>query len=217
MKLSDTTLNALKGFSSINSGMLFQKGSVLKTISPEETIRVEVEVAESFPVVFGIYDLPTFVSNLSLMNSPDMEFTENSVIIRDDDGMKFIYGVCSPEVISYPKEDAVWDSEDFSFNLSEKVLTKFLKLAAMNSFNTLSLKGVSGKITLKVHDVDNPISNAVSAEVSEFVGEDFDFDFKIELLKMQIMDFVVKVKTSDGFLLFENESKKYKYFVSSEI
>ena len=66
MKLSESTVNLLKNFSSINQSILFKEGTKLRTISVMKNILVEANVAEEFPRDFGIYDLNQFLNGLSL-------------------------------------------------------------------------------------------------------------------------------------------------------
>ena len=46
MKLSDYTLTVLKNFSTINSGLVLQPGTKQRTMSPEKTILVEVDLED---------------------------------------------------------------------------------------------------------------------------------------------------------------------------
>jgi hypothetical protein len=62
MKISENTLSVLKNFSAINSGLVLQKGNVQKTISPEKSILVEVEIEDAIPGQFGIYEPYRFSS-----------------------------------------------------------------------------------------------------------------------------------------------------------
>ena len=73
MKLSDSTINILKNFSSINQSLLFKSGKKLRTISVMKNILAEVEVTEEFPKDFGIYDLNQFLNGLSLHQSPELD------------------------------------------------------------------------------------------------------------------------------------------------
>lgn len=216
MKLSDSTLTMLKSFASINSSIVFKKGSQLMVTSPESTIQVEVAIPESFNIDFGIYDLPNLLSNLSVLDSPELELGSKNMEIKDTNGINFTYGYCSEELIIHPKEPMQLDDPDVTFSLSEKILSKVLKIASMNQFGTLSMIGIKGKISLKVHDHKNKDSNVGSIEVSDFTGPDFNIDFKTDLMKMLVMDYTVKIKL-DGFALFENTNKNYKYFVASEL
>ena len=57
MKISDTTFDVLKNFSTINQSLAFKAGNVIRTVSPQKNILAQAKVAESFPVDFAIYEL----------------------------------------------------------------------------------------------------------------------------------------------------------------
>ncbi len=82
MKLSTDTINVLKNFGAINDGLLFKKGKVLKTISSGKNILAQVTINEDIPTEFGIYNLNTFLSALSLhKDSPTLEFDSKELVI----------------------------------------------------------------------------------------------------------------------------------------
>ena len=85
MKLSETTVNLLKNFSSINQSILFKAGSRLRTISVMKNILVEANITEELPKDFGIYDLNQFLNGLSLHGSPDLDFekADDYVLIKE--------------------------------------------------------------------------------------------------------------------------------------
>ena len=146
MKLSENTLSVLKNFSSINSGIVLQKGNLQKTISPEKSILVEAEVEDVLPEQFGIYDLNQFLGNISTLNNPDLTFTDNAVLMNDGD-IKFNYYSCSTNlIVSPPDKELKLKQVDVSFSLTNAILTKLLRLAAMNNLTHLSVVGKNGEI-----------------------------------------------------------------------
>ena len=60
MELNEDTLQILKNFASINSNIVFDEGSTIKTISEAKNILSEATISESFPQKFGVYDLNEF-------------------------------------------------------------------------------------------------------------------------------------------------------------
>ena len=122
MKLSENTLSVLKNFSSINSGLVLQKGNVQKTISPEKSILVEAELEDIIPEQFGIYDLNQFLGNVTTLGNPDLTFTENSVLMYDGD-ITFNYYSCSPNlIVSPPDKELKLKQVDVSFTLTNAIL-----------------------------------------------------------------------------------------------
>ena len=60
MKLSNETLNVLKNFAGINSGIEFKSGNKLSTISSTKTVLAKATLKDTFPQDFCIYDLNQF-------------------------------------------------------------------------------------------------------------------------------------------------------------
>mgnify|MGYP003353585822 CR=1 FL=1 len=56
MKLSNETLNVLKNFANINSGIEFKKGKVLKTISPGKGLLATATLNDAFEDDFCVVD-----------------------------------------------------------------------------------------------------------------------------------------------------------------
>ena len=84
MKLSDNTVNILKNFSSINSGIQFKEGDTLKTISEQRTIFVEATVDETFPKEFAIHDLNKFLAKISLYKEAHLSFGDDRINISTE-------------------------------------------------------------------------------------------------------------------------------------
>lgn len=216
MKLNERTLTVLKNFAGINSGVVLRKGKIQKTMSPEQTILVEAHLEDDLPEVFGIYDLNQFLGNVTTLSSPDMVFTENSVIMNDGE-LSLNYYSCSTNLIISPPEgkDLVMKDADVTFDLSQATLQKMLKLAAMNNLPNISVIGKGGELRLQTHEVKNDTSNFASIKIDEYVGNDFNVSFKTENLKLIPDDYEVQIKVG-GFSSFTNKTKTLKYFIAME-
>ena len=216
MKLNERTLTVLKNFAGINSGVVLRKGKIQKTMSPEQTILVEAHLEDDLPEVFGIYDLNQFLGNVTTLSSPDMVFTENSVIMNDGE-LSLNYYSCSTNLIISPPEgkDLVMKDADVTFDLSQATLQKMLKLAAMNNLPNISVIGKGGELRLQTHEVKNDTSNFASIKIDEYTGADFNVSFKTENLKLIPDDYEVQIKVG-GFSSFTNKTKTLKYFIAME-
>jgi hypothetical protein len=215
MKLSENTLSVLKNFSSINSGIVLQKGNLQKTISPEKSILVEAEVEDVLPEQFGIYDLNQFLGNISTLNNPDLTFTDNAVLMNDGD-IKFNYYSCSTNlIVSPPDKELKLKQVDVSFSLTNAILTKLLRLAAMNNLTHLSVVGKNGEIRLQTHEKANDTSNHASFKLNDYNGEDFSASFKVENIKLIPGDYDVEIQLG-AFAKFVSKSGKIKYFIALE-
>lgn len=216
MKLSENTLAILKNFSSINSGVVLQKGNVQKTISPEQTILVEAHLEDDMPETFGIYDLNQFLGNVTTLKSPELKFSSESVVMDDGD-MQLNYYSCSPSLIISPPQgrDLVLKNVDVSFALSNNTLTKLLRLAAMNNLSHLTVIGKNGELRLQTHEKSNDTSNFASTKIDDYSGKDFVVSFKTENLRLIPDNYNVEIAIG-GFAKFVNASGKLTYFIALE-
>ena len=215
MKLSENTLSVLKNFSSINSGIVLKKGKSQRTMSPDMTILAEVTIDEDIANDFGIYDLPQFLGNISTLGNPELEFTSQKVVMKDD-ALSLNYYSCSPTLITCPPDKNLeMQSVDVKFDLSSAVMQKLLRLAAMNSMPNLTVVGKDSKLYLKTHEKASDTSNFAMMEIGDHSGADFEKSFKTDNLKMIADDYSVSI-TFAGFALFESKNKALKYFIALE-
>lgn len=215
MQLSDHLVSVLKNFSTINSSIVLQPGNIQRTIAADKVILAEVETEDTIPQEFGIYDLNQFLGNLSILSKPELDFSENTVVIQDEN-MKLSYAKCpSNLIVTPPAKELVINKVDASFTLSSVVQQKLLKIAATNSFPHLSIVGKDGDLSIVAHDRKNSKSNSVITRISDYNGKDFISSFKIDNFKLNIDDYDVEVMI-DGFAKFVSKTKKLKYFVVFE-
>lgn len=219
MKLSENTLGVLKNFSSINSGLVLQQGKTQKTISPEKSILVEVELEDAIPNQFGIYDLNQFLGNISTLGNPDLTFEEKSVLMNDGEITLNYYSCSTNLIVSPPDKELKLKQTDVSFRLTNAVLSKLLKLAAMNNLTHLSVVGKNGEIRLQTHEKANDTSNHASFKLNDYDGTDFAASFKVDNIKLIPGDYDVEIQLG-AFAKFTATSgilkDKIKYFIALE-
>ena len=214
MKLSNNTTNILKNFSQINQSILIKQGNKLKTISVMKNILAEAEIEEDFEADFAIYDLNQFLSGLSLYDSPDLEFGDSYLTIRDA-RRRAKYFFADPSVIvSPPEKEISLPSKDVCFTVATQQLDKLLKAAAIYQVPDLSAVGRNGKIELVVRDKKNDTSHEFSEEVGE-TDKDFSFNFKVENIKIipGTYDVVISSKLLSEFT---NKNTDLKYYIALE-
>jgi len=215
MKLSETTVNLLKNFSSINQSILFKEGSKLRSISVMKNILVEANVTEDFPKDFGIYDLNQFLNGLSLHQSADLDFTNDQYVVIKEGKMHSKYFFADPTVIVAPPEkDISLPTEDVCFVLSSQQLEKLKKAASVYQLPDISAIGENGVVKLVARDKKNDTSNDFSIVVGETDSE-FVFNFKEENLKIVpgSYDVVVSQKLLSRFT---NQNIDVTYFIALE-
>ena len=214
MKLSNNTTNILKNFSQINQSILIKEGNKLKTISVMKNILAEAEIEEDFEKEFAIYDLNQFLSGLSLYDSPDLDFGESYLTIRDG-RRRAKYFFADPDVIvSPPEKEISLPTRDVCFTVATQQLDKLLKAAAIYQVPDLSAIGRNGKVELVVRDKKNDTSHEFSEEVGE-TEDEFNFNFKVENIK--IIPGTYDVVISSKLLAeFTNKNTNLKYYIALE-
>jgi len=215
MKLSETTIEILKNFSTINQSLLFKKGSVLRTITQTKTVLGIAEIEESIPSDFAIYDLNKFLAKLSLYKDCNLEFKEDRVIFTSEDGRRSDYiKYCSPQVITSVEKTLVMNDPDYEFILSQEDLLWQRKSAGISGSLHLVFRGDGKKIYLQSTDIKDDSSDLSSTEIAKTKGK-FVCVIKVENWKM--MDGSYKVNISKkGLVKFTHSDIDLEYFVAIE-
>ena len=215
MKLSESTVNLLKNFSSINQSILFKSGNKLRTISVMKNILVEANVVEEFDKDFGIYDLNQFLNGLSLHSSPELDFTNDEYVLIKEGRMRSKYFFADPSVIVAPPEKEITlPSEDVSFVLSSQQLEKLKKASSVYQLPDVSVIGEAGVIKLVARDKKNDTSNDFCIVVGE-TEDEFVFNFKEENLKIVPGNYDVVV-SSKLLSRFTNQNIDVTYYIALE-
>jgi len=215
MKLSETTINLLKNFSSINQSILFKEGNKLRSISVMKNILVEATIPEDIPRDFGIYDLNQFLNGLSLHSSPDLDFSNKEYVLIKEGKMKASYFFADPTVIvSPPEKEISLPSEDVRFVITSQQLEKLKKASSVYQLPDISVVGENGVVKLVVRDKKNNTSHKLDIEVGE-TDANFVFNFKEENLKILPGTYDVVVSSK---LLSKFTSQNYDlcYYIALE-
>ncbi len=216
MKLSDNTVDILKNFSAINPNMLFRPGSTISTIAEAKNIVASAKISEQIPSEFGIFDLTQFLSTISLLENPELEFTDSSVMVRDGNA-SIQYYYSSPDVLTVPNKTVNMPNAEVVFNLSSDMISKIKRAASVLGHPTLQILGSKGKITLQIVDLKNPTANKYTIVIDEknACNEVFSFVMVIGNLKMMAGDYVVSI-SSKLISHFKNTSTPVEYWIALE-
>jgi len=215
MKLSESTVNLLKNFSSINQSILFKEGTKLRTISVMKNILVEANVSEEFPRDFGIYDLNQFLNGLSLHVNAELNFDNQEYVLIKEGRMRSKYFFADPSVIVAPPEKEITlPSEDVKFELTSQQLEKLKKASSVYQLPDVSVVGEAGVIKLVARDKKNDTSNDFSIIVGE-TEDEFTFNFKEENLKIVPGNYDVTV-SSKLLSKFVNQNIDVVYYIALE-
>lgn len=207
MKISESTLDVLKNFSTINQSLAFKRGSVIRTVSEGKTILAQAKVSESFPVDFAIYELNQFLGLASLFEEADYDFGERQVTLKEGTA-KATYTYADPSMITTPSENNVeLPSVEVQFKMSKSDYRAVLNGANQLGLPEVVVRGADGAIQLVATDTKNPTSNEFSRVVGEH-GSNFRFIFRTENMKFIPNDYQVEI-SSKGIAHFKSESVEY--------
>ena len=217
--LSKKTLDVLKNFSTINSSIVFRKGSTVRTISNAENILAKFTGEEIFPVDFAIYDLSQFLSGISLFNDPQLEFTSGDFVSIRGGRQSAKYYFSDPEITlkSAPEKNVKFPGADLQFSLTGDDLIALQKASAVYSLPDLTFQSEEGvnEIKLILRDKENDTSNTYDLTVAGCCTGSYSLDVKIENIRLLPGDYTVKVSQH---LISEwtNQNADLTYYIALE-
>lgn len=222
VKLSKETLEALKLFSTINGSMAFKAGSKLRTLSPGGgSIFAEVEIPETFPINFNIYELSKFlgVLNLSTMKDAVLEFVDDKkVVIKGAGNTKINYHFTSDSFVTAPDRELVLPSVELDVTLTSDTVDGFMRAASALGHKIMAFAVRGGNAFLVATSPDQgDSSNDYEVDLGPVDGAaDAQYKLKIENVKLLPGDYRVQV-CSRGLVGFVNNERKLKIFVGLEM
>jgi len=208
MKISDTTFDVLKNFSTINQSLAFKKGSTIRTVSEQKTILAQATVPEAFPVDFAIYELNQFLGLSSLFEEADFDFGDRQVTLQEGSS-KANYTYADPSMITTPPEKNIeLPSVEVQFEMSKANYRQILNGANQLGLPEVVVTNRDGKVSLVATDTKNPSSNEFAISSDTDTDASFKFIFKIENLKFISNDYTLSISKS-GIAHFKSDSVQY--------
>lgn len=216
MKLSKTTLEILKNFSSINPSIYIKKGDVVNTLSPHDVIFAEAQVAETFPEDFAIYNLPGLLGGLQslLAAEPDFEFKKTHVLITTPDQRKMKVMYADPSTVKVLNKKIKMPSDTVSFNIEQSDLAALIKSSSLMDVPDLSIKSDGETVTMTAYDAKNESLGDFSVKTAQAVGKSFEIVLKFE--NLMIMSAPYTVEASGGVVQFTHKHSQLKYWIPVE-
>ena len=224
MKLTKTTEQILKNFSKISSTILIKEGSILKTQSASRDVLASAVLDVEFPKTFPCYDLSRFLNVLSLFQEPELDFSEDNVVIIGDGKNSVRYSFSDEAIVQGVDYERVIKMPETicEFNLLYVDFEKLMKGANNLSVDQLQFNGKSGKLTIVAKASKGsddmfrmPMDNVV-------VDEDFSATFKVDTLKFVPVDLHVTLSstiTGKNLMIgkFEAAEPKIEYWVAGNV
>ena len=217
MKLSNHTTSVLKNFATINQNLVIKEGNTITTMSAMKNIVAKADVEETFPQEVAIYDLNEFLASMSLFTSPVLEFSENHVMIREENNssnsLKYFYS--DPSVVTSPSKMITMPSQEVTFTMSNDDLSKLKKAAGVIGATDMVLEKNGSGSSLTVKDKKNDTANNYSLDVDTNGEGEFNFFFKVENMKLLDGTYDVEI-SSKNISHYTNKSSPVEYWIALE-
>lgn len=213
MHLTKTTLDILKNFATINQGLIFKPGNLLRTMNVMKNTFVTATIADEIPVEFAIYDLNEFLGTYSLADDYDIIFEDTRMVMMSASEYTY-YNFSSPNVVVSPGERKLaMPSEDMTLTLTKEVFDKIVKVSSVMKLRDIVIDGngitVFNKSSVgNQHHITVPVN--CKAEIKPAM-------LKVDSLKLIPVDYTVTISNA-GLSRFTSNSEDYKieYFIALE-
>ena len=216
MKLSNETLNVLKNFAGINSGLEFKTGNKLSTISSTKTVLAKATLPDNFPQDFCIYDLNQFLSVHSLSKDTELDFESQNVIFKSGRSKTKYRMTAKNMIVSPPEKELKLPSVDGNFTLKEEDLVQALKNASVLQSPNLSFESDGEKVTVTVFNAKDDSAHTNTIEIGEVNnGKVFKAVFLTENFKMVPGAYDIEISKA-GLSHFKNADGDLEYFIAIE-
>lgn len=220
MKLSTDSQLVLKNFAAINSNIVINTGSELKTISEAKNILAKATVNESFDTAFGIYDLNEFLGVVGMFDDPELTIADDSNSIKISQGRRAVkYFFSAPDILTSPSKDIAMPSAEVTFTLTLDDMAQIRKASAALGVSDVIVSGKAGEsgISLVVTDIKDKTSNSFDIDMDgcQRSDEAFEFIFNISNFKFVSGDYEVTI-SKRLISHFKNLSIPVEYWVALE-
>ena len=214
MQLSKRTTDLLKNFAAINGNILIKKGKTLSTIATIKNIMATVSVEEDFPNEIGIFNLNELLGVLSLMDSPEIDFEQKQMVLKEGRSkMRYVYA--DPSILIYPQKDIKNFTENVTFELSSANIVQMQKAGSALGVQDVAFIGDGEKIVAQVIDKKSDSSNQYTVDLEAETTEKFTVYFRLENFKMISDNYTVGI-SSNNISKFVGENYKVTYYIACE-
>lgn len=195
MNLSKQTIEVLKNFATINQGVVFKEGNVLRTMSVMRNIFARAVVADTFPKEFAVYDLPEFLSTMSLFDTPTFKFEEKHIAIASGSNRIKYYYSSPTVVVAPPDKEMKMKGVDVSFKITQDQLEQIQRAAAVMKLKDLAITN-KGVVVLNTNAPGNQyeIDAAVTTEI-----DNLNIVIPVDNLKLIPADYDVNIASAGMF------------------
>lgn len=222
MKLSNETLNVLKNFASINSGLEFKTGNKLSTISSTKTVLAKATLTDEFPQDFCVYDLNQFLSVHSLNKDTELDFDLNNIIFKSGKSRTKYRMTAKNMIVSPPDKELKLPTVDGAFELKEEHLTQALRNASVLQSPNIAFESDGSVVSITVFNAKDDSAHTNTIEIINIADQPdateyqtFKAVFLVEHFKMIHGTYNVELSKA-GISSFKTTDGNLEYFIAIE-
>lgn len=194
MKLSKQTLAVLENFASINSSIVIEKGSFLKTMSLNQVIVAEANIDDSFDSEMSIYDLKEFLGMLDLFNEEPNVDVQGETVKLSTKSSQCSYQLADKSLITHPPDRIKFPTAQVVFELGNEDLKQVLNAGKKMRLPDVKFYNKDGSIYAAVTDTRESTSHDFNTKVCNYSGDkDFEVYLKLENIKMVPGDYKAQI------------------------
>ena len=143
-----------------------------------------------------LHDLNEFLSVISLIESPDIDFDSKFATIKSStSSVKYYFS--EPEILTTPQKDITMPECEFGVSITEEQLSQLKKAAAVLGHSELVLSGNDGNITATISDEKDATANTFSFDLDSDNECKNDFNFVINIANLKLLpgDYFVSISS----------------------
>lgn len=222
MKLSDQTLKVLRNFSGVNSNIVIEPGSEIRTRNETKSIGARFRCPEVFEKEVSLFSLNEFISIYGIFKDPEVEFSDKFLTISDDFGKQKIY-YANKAALTYADKVPPELEYNYSFDLSADLLGRLKQAIAANGFEFISFNSTGGHFSIIAGDLNkdtkefDPTSNLYTIEIpGKETTQEFNIVVATNDLVMMNESYQVGIFFNEKakIVVFETEDKSLTYWIS---
>lgn len=207
--LSKETIDTLKKMYEVNQSAKFVGGDqTLKLKSTDNSLLAHANITEKFPRDFYVYDLREFLSVISIIENPVLDFSDSKmVLISSPDGkQKLRYIETDPEfVTSYTDKTPKMPSTEIEVSVSGEQYQSVMKAAQTMRLEYVGFISDGETVSLSAFNKNNGDDNTTNKFAIELMEVEDDVKFEM-FYKLDNQN--IGVLLGEGNLDFVISSKK---------
>ena len=217
MKISDNTIQILKNFSTINTGLKIKQGNVIRTISPNSTVFAEAIVNENFPKEFALYDLNKLLAKISLYKDADIDFNDTNLSISNNNRNKMdTIRYSAPKVVVSPPDKTInIPSPDCELSISQDDIDWMRKSANISRLPIFVFESDGESIYFSASDPSKDDADTTKIRLGDGDGNKFVVNIKSDNFKLLDGSYDVSI-SKKGLARFKHKTINITYFIAIE-